>query len=120
MVIVPGDPENSLLVRAVRFTDPDLRMPPEKDGGKLSEAQIHALESWVAMGAPWGETVPVVGVGGRDYRVGPSPEERAPFKATLARFVREPIPRHGGQNDMERLVCRPTVCHRVGQRFDHL
>ena len=52
LVIVPGDPENSLLVRAVRFTDPDLRMPPEKDGGKLSESQIHALESWVAMGAP--------------------------------------------------------------------
>ena len=34
--IVPGDPEKSLLIKAVRYTDPDLQMPPK--GEKLSDA----------------------------------------------------------------------------------
>src|SRR6185436_7114849 len=28
-VIVPGDPEKSTLIKAVRYTDPDLQMPPK-------------------------------------------------------------------------------------------
>ena len=48
--IVPGDPENSLLIKAVRYTDKDLQMPP--DNKKLSDSQIAALVAWVKMGAP--------------------------------------------------------------------
>lgn len=48
--IVPGNPETSLLIKAVRYTDPDLQMPPK--GEKLDPAQIASLESWVRMGAP--------------------------------------------------------------------
>ncbi|HVV02488.1 MAG TPA: c-type cytochrome domain-containing protein, partial [Verrucomicrobiae bacterium] len=48
--IVPGDPEKSLLIKAVRYTDPDLQMPPK--GKKLSAAQVADLEAWVKMGAP--------------------------------------------------------------------
>ncbi len=48
--VVPGDPEKSLLVKAVRYTDPDLQMPPK--GAKLSDDQIADLEQWVKMGAP--------------------------------------------------------------------
>src|SRR5262249_48383219 len=48
--IVPGDPERSLLIKAVRYTDPDLQMPPKRD--KLSSAQVADLVSWVRMGAP--------------------------------------------------------------------
>jgi hypothetical protein len=47
--IVPGDPEKSLLIKAVRYTDPDLQMPKKK---KLADEQIAALEQWVKMGAP--------------------------------------------------------------------
>ena len=47
--IVPGDPEASLLIKAVRYTDPDLQMPKDK---KLDEVQIAALVAWVKMGAP--------------------------------------------------------------------
>jgi len=47
--IVPGDPEASLLIKAVRYTDPDLQMPKNK---KLPDDQIAALEQWVKMGAP--------------------------------------------------------------------
>ena len=48
-VILPGDPENSLLIKAVRYTDPDLQMPKDK---KLGDDEIAALAEWVKMGAP--------------------------------------------------------------------
>jgi hypothetical protein len=54
--IVPGNPEKSLLVKAVRYTDPDLQMPPK--GEKLSDAQINDLVTWVKMGAPDPRTSP--------------------------------------------------------------
>jgi len=48
--IVPGDPEKSLLIKAVRYTDKDLQMPPKDK--KLPDAQIADLVAWVKMGAP--------------------------------------------------------------------
>ncbi|MDB6032540.1 MAG: Protein of unknown function (DUF1553)/Protein of unknown function (DUF1549)/Planctomycete [Verrucomicrobiales bacterium] len=48
--LVPGNPDKSLLVKAVRYTDPDLQMPPKNK--KLSTEQIADLEAWVKMGAP--------------------------------------------------------------------
>lgn len=51
-VIEPGKPEESLLIAAVRYSDTSLAMPPDGAGGKLSDAEIAALEEWVALGAP--------------------------------------------------------------------
>lgn len=51
--IVPGNIEESLLIEAVRHTNPDLQMPPER---KLEEDEIKDLEKWVAQGAPWPDT----------------------------------------------------------------
>jgi len=48
--IVPGNPEKSLLIKAVRYTDENLQMPPKNK--KLSSEQIADLEAWVKMGAP--------------------------------------------------------------------
>jgi hypothetical protein len=48
--IEPGKPNDSLMVRAVRYTDPSYQMPPS---GKLPDAAIKAIEEWVAMGAPY-------------------------------------------------------------------
>jgi hypothetical protein len=50
--IVPGDPDKSLLIQAVRQTG-DLKMPK---GGKLKPEQVETLSEWVKMGAPWPET----------------------------------------------------------------
>ena len=50
--LVPGDPEKSLLIEAIRHRNEDLQMPPPDDGGKLSAEKIALLEQWVAMGAP--------------------------------------------------------------------
>jgi hypothetical protein len=48
--LVPGDPDKSLIVKAVRYTDENLQMPPKNK--KLSSQQIADLETWVKMGAP--------------------------------------------------------------------
>jgi len=45
--IVPGKPEESLLIDAVRYGD--LEMPPDN---KLSAAEIAVLVQWVKLGAP--------------------------------------------------------------------
>ncbi len=47
--IVAGDPEKSLLVRAIRYGDPDLQMPPT---GKLPDGEIAAIVEWIKLGAP--------------------------------------------------------------------
>lgn len=47
-VIVPGKPQESLLVRAVQYLDKDLQMPPEHP---MSAADVAALEHWIATGA---------------------------------------------------------------------
>jgi hypothetical protein len=47
--LVPGHPDKSLLISAIRQAG-ELRMPP---GRKLRDDQITALERWVAAGAPW-------------------------------------------------------------------
>src|SRR5690349_21680229 len=48
--IVPGYPEKSLLLKAIRYTDADLQMPPK--GNKLPDTAIADVEAWVKMGAP--------------------------------------------------------------------
>jgi hypothetical protein len=50
--IVPGDPDRSLLLQAVRQTHPDIKMPPKE---KLAADQIDALAAWIKEGAPWVE-----------------------------------------------------------------
>ncbi len=50
---VPGQPEQSLLIKAVRHVNKDLKMPPEQ---RLSERQIADLERWVRLGLPFPET----------------------------------------------------------------
>ncbi|XZE20279.1 PSD1 and planctomycete cytochrome C domain-containing protein [Pirellulaceae bacterium SH449] len=47
--VIPGDPEASLLMRAVHRQD-GLEMPPDYS---LSELQIEDLHQWVRIGAPW-------------------------------------------------------------------
>jgi mono/diheme cytochrome c family protein len=48
-VVVPGRPEESPLLAAVRHASEDLQMPPKE---RLPEAEIAALEEWIRRGAP--------------------------------------------------------------------
>ncbi|MDG2220176.1 MAG: PSD1 and planctomycete cytochrome C domain-containing protein [Rubripirellula sp.] len=47
--VIPGNPEDSLLVQAVRHTG-DYEMPPEQ---QLPESTIRDLEQWIKLGLPW-------------------------------------------------------------------
>ena len=47
--LVPGKPEESLLITAIRYRDKDMQMPPKK---QLTAEEVAVFEQWVAMGAP--------------------------------------------------------------------
>jgi len=53
--VVPGKPEGSLLIASLRHDDPDLKMPPDKHGGKLDDGVIANFTEWVKRGAPMPE-----------------------------------------------------------------
>jgi hypothetical protein len=50
--VKPGEPEKSLLVRAIRYDNTELKMPKK---GKMSGEEIAALTAWVQGGAPWAD-----------------------------------------------------------------
>lgn len=54
LAVVPGEPDASLLLTAVRRTREDLQMPPDDP---LSPEQIADLTRWVADGARWPQNV---------------------------------------------------------------
>jgi hypothetical protein len=64
--IVPGDVEKTLLLKAVSYTLPKLKMPPEK---QLAAEQIEDLKKWIADGAAWPKVeIPAgLGKGTADY-----------------------------------------------------
>jgi len=47
--VVPGDPDRSVLIEAIRYKNEDLQMPPKQ---RLSDQQIADFAAWVQMGAP--------------------------------------------------------------------
>jgi hypothetical protein len=48
--VVAADPEMSLLIKAIRYTDATLHMPPS---GKLPESEMLILTEWVRRGSPF-------------------------------------------------------------------
>jgi hypothetical protein len=51
-VIIPGKPEESLLVELIRLPEEDTDVMPPKNG-KLSEAEIAHMVTWIQNGAKW-------------------------------------------------------------------
>src|SRR5262245_1009182 len=48
--VVPGKPDQSLMLKAVRHTHAEIKMPPEKH---LTDGQIADLARWIQDGAAW-------------------------------------------------------------------
>lgn len=71
--LVPGDPDNSLLIKAVQHGDPKLKMPM---GSKLKDDEIAALVAWVKAGAVWPKSAAATPVAA-DGRYVISPERKA-------------------------------------------
>jgi predicted Rdx family selenoprotein len=51
----PGDPDGSLLVRALRHDDEELAMPP---GGAVDPEVVAAFTAWITADAPWPSHAP--------------------------------------------------------------
>ena len=65
--VIPGAPDDSLIVRALSYDDPDLKMPPS---GKLSNQQIADVRRWIELGAAdprTDEAQPATTDGGIDF-----------------------------------------------------
>ena len=53
LAIVPGDPDNSEMIRRITSKDPEERMPYEH--APLSSEEIDMLRQWIKEGAHWGD-----------------------------------------------------------------
>lgn len=54
-IAIPGNPEDSEMIRRLTTSDPDDRMPPpEHHGEALSADEIETLSRWIREGAEWG------------------------------------------------------------------
>ncbi|MEO2035330.1 MAG: DUF1549 domain-containing protein, partial [Planctomycetaceae bacterium] len=51
--VVPGDSDQSELVRRISSSDPDQKMPPPDSGKTLTDAQIGLIKQWITEGAEW-------------------------------------------------------------------
>lgn len=51
--IIPGNPDESELIRRISITDPEERMPYKHE--PLSKEEIDILTKWIKQGAAWGE-----------------------------------------------------------------
>jgi mono/diheme cytochrome c family protein len=99
--IVPGDPDSSLLLKAVRRTHDRLKMPPQ---GALADAEIRDLESWVKGGAIWPESAAGTAGPSKSYQI--SPKQRAfwAFRPVVKPPVPQPKDAVWAKNDIDRFI----------------
>ena len=72
--VIPGQPDDSLIIKAVRHQD-DLQMPPDD---KLDDREIAAIARWIQGGAVWPAGM-MLGGGGPSVRGGPITDEERGF-----------------------------------------
>jgi len=88
--VVPGEPDRSLLVQALRRTG-ELKMPP---AGPLESREVAVLTRWVQAGAPWGmEAGEDVQRAGPSHWAFQSPRQAEPPPVKGEKWVRSPIDR---------------------------
>ena len=73
-VIVPGDAEHSLMMKAIHYTDPKLKMPPT---GRLKDSDIADIETWIKNGAVWPKTAAAATPAPHSAPYTITPEQRA-------------------------------------------
>ena len=54
VTIVPGNPDDSMLIQRILSTDGDVVMPPPDSHNQLKPEQIATLKRWIKEGAVWG------------------------------------------------------------------
>ncbi|MFT6619230.1 MAG: cytochrome c553 [Limisphaerales bacterium] len=107
--IVPGNPGASRLIKAIKYTDPDLEMPPEDS--KLPDYVIRDFETWISNGA-----ADPRGTDGKKTFIKPkSPQEHWSFQPVFKPIP--PIVRKDWkpmiQNDIDRFVFARLPLHEL-------
>ena len=101
VAVVPGQPDDSLIVQAVRH-DGDVKMPPDE---KLDDREIAAVVRWIKEGAVWPEGM-MLGGSGLKVRSGSiTDEERAFWSFQPIADPQPPTIQDGPiNNDIDRFV----------------
>ncbi len=89
--VVLGDPAKSLLIKAVKYVDDDVQMPPKH---RLTPEQIAGLEEWVRRGAP----------DPRDEKTAPPSVSTIDFVAARAFWSFQPVRDPGRDKSIDGLV----------------
>jgi len=100
--IVPGKPDESLLLRAVRHLDKDLRMPPPKSGPKLADGVIAKLASWVQAGAEWPAGDAPAASGKKEVYDAEARKQRLPWIWQTPQPP--PVPEAAGSTEVDRFI----------------
>ncbi|MCB1202689.1 MAG: PSD1 domain-containing protein [Verrucomicrobiae bacterium] len=99
--LLPGKPEESLLLAAIRHSDPDLEMPPRKE--RLPEKTLRDFEQWIVNGA----VDPRESANGKEGRTGEDFKSRKQHWSFLPIVEPEtPLPQNAdwAWNDVDRFV----------------
>ncbi len=105
--LVAGDPDQSLLIEAVRYRNADFQMPPKE---ALPPEEVALLEQWVALGAPWpAHDKPATDPASTKDEHGFTQEERGrwalqPLAAVSPPEVKSPERREWVRTDIDRFI----------------
>ena len=89
--ITPGDPDASLLIKAIRRTEKKLSMPPGPNG--LDAENVAQFEAWVKAGAPMPEDRPVQAAAGAQLWSLQKPARHTPPQVQKPALIRNDIDR---------------------------
>lgn len=97
-VIVPGDPDRSVLITAIRQTG-KMKMPM---GGKLKDQEIQDLTAWVKAGAIWPESAKAVATPKGEYVI--TAQQRGFWSFQPLNKPPVPPPAPWGKTEIDRFV----------------
>ena len=100
--IIAGKPDESLLLKAVRHTEKDLKMPPAKAGPKLPDAAIADLAAWVQAGAAWPKEEAADAPGKKETFNLQAYKERLPWIWQTPQ--RQPVPDVPGSAEVDKFI----------------
>ncbi len=100
--LVPGKPDDSILVQAITHQHERLRMPAGQP--RLSERQIADVSQWVKSGAYWPESAAAVASKGKKYVI--TPEQRNFWSLVPVKRPAIPAIKNGAwaRSDLDRLL----------------
>ncbi len=98
--VIPGNPEQSLIIAALRHEREDLRMP--RNAAKLSDAEIQGFVEWIQAGAEWANAAAPITIARRAI----SKADREFWSFAPHAVIKVPSPAKSGwaKTDIDRFV----------------